>query len=100
MVNEIILDKTAIKLDQYKEDIDNGLITVSIVFQVTSEDYHDIATLLYKGTFDINVPDRNLTFKGTIKQYYTSITNLYEKGQVGEYSLILQEIKRPERGQK
>ncbi|WP_258311692.1 YkvR family protein [Terrilactibacillus laevilacticus] len=36
----------------------------------------------------------------TIKQYYTSITNLYEKGQVGEYSLILQEIKRPERGQK
>ncbi|MFD2617567.1 DUF3219 family protein [Terrilactibacillus laevilacticus] len=68
MVNEIILDKTAIKLDQYKEDIDNGLITVSIVFQVTSEDYHDIATLLYKGAFDVNVPDRNLTFKEVVQK--------------------------------
>ncbi|MTT31342.1 DUF3219 family protein [Terrilactibacillus sp. BCM23-1] len=68
MVNEIILDKTAIKLDEYKEDIDNGLINVSIVFQVTSEDYHDIATLLYKGTFDVKVPDRNLTFKEVVQK--------------------------------
>ncbi|MTT31343.1 DUF3219 family protein [Terrilactibacillus sp. BCM23-1] len=41
----------------------------------------------------------NTYLKCTIKQYYTSITNLYEKGHVGEYSLTLQEIKRPERGQ-
>ena len=90
-VNEIILDNTLIKVNHYEQEIINGLHQISIVFNVTSEEYHDIATLLYKGTFEVTIPDLVLFFRGTINKYSTSITNLYEKGQVGEYKLSLLE---------
>ena len=45
--------------------------------------------LLYQETSDVEVPDMNLQFTGVIQQYSTSITNLYEKNQVGDYSLTL-----------
>ena len=92
-IKEIILDNTLIKVSQYTEEKVNGLHQISIVFDVTSEEYHDIATLLYKGTFEVTIPDSLLFFKGTITNYSTSITNLYEKGQVGEYKLSLLETK-------
>lgn len=92
MVKEIILDNRLIKVNHYEQETINGLHQISIVFDVTSEDYHDIATLLYKGTFEVTVPDAVLFFRGTIRNYSTSITNLYEQGQVGEYKLTLLEM--------
>lgn len=91
-VKEIILDGTVIKVNHYNREKVNDLHLISIVFYVTSEEYHDIAVLLYKGTFDVKVPKQDLSFKGSIHQYSTSITNLYEKGQVGEYKLSLLEV--------
>lgn len=91
VVNKIILNDTAIRLESYKEAQEDGLIKVWIEFKVTSEDYHDITSLLYKGKFDVNVPEKGLSFKGEIQEYATSITNLYEKGQVGDFRLCLRQ---------
>ncbi|MDM5332196.1 DUF3219 family protein [Ureibacillus composti] len=94
MVKEIVLNDTVIQLENYKEETVNDLRKVVLDFKVTSEDYHDIAVLLYEGTFDVKVPDRNLSFRGTIQQYSTSITNLYDKGEVGDYHVCLLEVKQ------
>jgi len=91
LIKELILNDTVIKLDHYEEEQINNLYRIKVTFKVTSSDYHDIATLLYKGTFDVKIPERNLTFRGAIQQYSTSVTNLYEKDQVGEYKLSLLE---------
>ncbi|WP_251550570.1 DUF3219 family protein [Neobacillus muris] len=93
MVNKMILNDTEIEIYQYEEEKVNGLQMISVHFKVTSEQYHDITTLLYKGTYQVKIPDRNLSFTGTIRQYFTSFTNLYEKGQVGDFSLSLIEVK-------
>lgn len=92
MVNEIILNETTIKVYKYKEEIEGHLHRISVEFNVTSEDYHDITTLLYNGTFDVKVPERDLSFRASIQQYSTSFTNLYIKGQVGEFKLTLLEV--------
>lgn len=94
MVNEIILNDSLIKVHSFEDRIVNNSHEISVRFKVTSEEYHDIATLLYQGTFNVKVPERGLAFKGTIQQYSTSITNLYEKGQVGDYSVTLREVKK------
>ncbi|MDN4493539.1 DUF3219 family protein [Ureibacillus aquaedulcis] len=93
MVKEIILNDTVIPIEKYEETTVNGLHNIIIDFKVASEDYHDIAVLLYEGTFQITVPVKDLSFKGSIIQYSTSITNLYEKGQIGDYHVSLQEVK-------
>lgn len=93
MVKEIILDDTFIKVHRYESKKVNDLYLVSVDFNVTSEEYHDIAVLLYKGMFNVKVPAQDLSFKGSIHQYSTSITNLYEKGKVGEYKLSLLEMR-------
>lgn len=94
LVKEIILNDTHIQLDSYNEEKENGLHKISVQFKVTSDEYHDITTLLYKGTFEVKVPERALAFRGTIQQYSTSVTNLYEKGQVGDFKLCLLEVKK------
>ncbi|MFS0876384.1 DUF3219 family protein [Solibacillus isronensis] len=93
MVSKIILDDRVILLNSYEEEKVNGNYKVSVIFDVTSEDYHDIATLLYNGTFDVKIPEEDIMFRGTIYNYSTSITNLYEKDQVGQYKLTLVEEK-------
>jgi len=93
LVKEIKLNNTVIPLVNYEEELVGDLHKILIEFKVTSEDYHKIAVLLYEGTFDITVEEKNLVFKGTIQQYSTSITNLYEKGQVGDYKVSLLEVK-------
>lgn len=93
LVKEIVLNETAIQLDSYREEIVNGLHKISITFPVTHEDYHDVTTLLYKGNFDVKVPENNLSFKASIQQYFTDVTNLYEKGQIGQFQLTLLEVK-------
>ena len=97
MVNEIKLNDTVIQLEKYEEQTVNGLHNIIIDFKVTSEDYHQIAVLLYEGTFNVSIPDRNKNFVGAIQQYSTSITNLYEKGQVGDYHVALLEVKNVEK---
>jgi Protein of unknown function (DUF3219) len=93
LVQEILLNDTVIKVTQYREEKVDGLHKISIHFEVTSEDYHDVTTLLYKGTFNVHVPEKSLIFRGTIQEYSTSITNLYDKGQVGDFTLSLLEVK-------
>ncbi len=93
MVSKIILDDRVIHLNSYEEENVNGHYKVSVIFDVTSEEYHDIATLLYNGTFDVKIPEKDRMFRGTIYNYSTSITNLYEKDQVGQYKLTLVEEK-------
>ncbi|WP_456363039.1 DUF3219 family protein [Priestia aryabhattai] len=92
MVQEIVLNDTPIQIYSYEQEIVKGKTKVSVDFKVTSEEYHDITTLLYKSTFHVNVPEEDLDFQGTIHQYSTSFTNLYEKGQVGDFSLSLIEV--------
>ena len=89
----MILNDRVIQLTSYEEEKVNGLYKISVVFNVTSEEYHDITTLLYLGTFDVKIPENDLRFRGTIHNYSTSITNLYIKDQVGEYKLTLLEEK-------
>jgi hypothetical protein len=91
LVHELILNDTVIKLDHYEEEQVNHLYSVTVTFKVTSTNYHDITTLLYKGTFDVKIPERQLAFRGAIQQYSTSVTNLYEQDQVGEFKLSLLE---------
>ncbi len=93
LIKEIILYDSVIHIENYKEETENGLLKILIDFKVNSEEYHNITTLLYKGIFDVKVPEKELAFRGKIQQYSTSITNLYEKGQVGEFQLSLLEVK-------
>ena len=86
------LNGTLIDLRSYEEEKINGLYKISVDFNVTSEEYHDIATLLYSGTFDVKIPERDVTFRGTIYNYSTSLTDLYVKGQIGQYKLTLMEV--------
>lgn len=92
MVQEILLNGTKINVTHFEEKENKNGIWISVTFNVTSEEYHDITTLLYEGTFDVKVPEKQMEFRGTIQEYSTSITNLYEKGQVGEYKLTLKEV--------
>ncbi|MED4935751.1 YkvR family protein [Heyndrickxia coagulans] len=96
MVSYIVLNKRKIDVERYREEDVQGLKQIVADFKVTSEDYHDIATLLYQKKFDVEVPEQGLAFKGAIREYSTSITNLYEKGRVGDYHLALLEVKEGE----
>ncbi|WP_226526923.1 DUF3219 family protein [Metabacillus niabensis] len=87
MVNEVYLNDTPISITKYEEKSVNNLIQLSVEFLVTSDDYHDITTLLYKNTFDVKIPERNITFHGVINNYSTSLTNLYKENQVSKFSL-------------
>lgn len=93
MVKEILLNDISIPIVHYQEEIENGLHKILVEFKVASEDYHDITTLLYQGAFDVKVPETDRSFRGKIQQYSTSITNLYERGQVGDFKLCLLEVK-------
>ncbi|MFD1864460.1 DUF3219 family protein [Planococcus chinensis] len=60
-------------------------------FKVTSEDYHDVAVLLYEMEFHVRVPEKNLDFQAAITNYSTSVTNLYLGNEVADYHLELTE---------
>lgn len=65
--------------------------TVAFDFKVTHEEYHDVATLLYKGTFRVRIPSIGFEQDADIHNYSTSLDNLYEEGAVGDYHLELAE---------
>ncbi|MBO0587962.1 DUF3219 family protein [Sporosarcina sp. E16_8] len=92
MTSKIFLNDRVIYIGRYEEEIVNGLYKVSVDFNVTSDDYHDMTTLLYSGIFDVKIPERNLLFRGSIHNYSTSITNLYVKDQIGQFKLTLIEV--------
>lgn len=52
-----------IDLEEYEETEKNGLMKVFLHFKVSHENYHDITTLLYKRTFDVEIPEKGFTFK-------------------------------------
>ncbi|WP_226035300.1 DUF3219 family protein [Aquibacillus saliphilus] len=94
MVKEIILNDRMIPVTNYQESVEDELVMISVDFKVSHEEYHEITTLLYKGSFDVNVPEKNVSFFATIQNYFTSITNLYQEGEVGDFHLSLVEMKR------
>lgn len=92
MVSQILLNDTSIRVESYDESVNEGLKHICVDFKVTSDDYHTMTTLLYEGTFCVKVPEKRLAFTGTIQEYSTSITNLYEKDKVGDFKLCLKEV--------
>jgi hypothetical protein len=92
LVKEIVLDGFPIEIRKFEHSREHGLRIVSVEFPVTSERYHDVTTLLYKGEFDINISGYP-SFRGKVVEYSTSVTNLYESGQVGQFKLALLEVK-------
>lgn len=94
MVTEIYLNDYKLNVTDYHEEHKNELLLLKVDFKVTSEDYHDVTTLLYEGNFDLKIPVRNIECRVTIEGYSTSVTNLYEKDQVGDFALTLREISK------
>lgn len=93
MVDGIVLDGHPIVISHFEMDNTCGSRRISVHFPVTSEDYHDVTTLLYKGKFDVQIPAKEAAFRGKIVEYSTSVTNLYESGQVGTFKVVLLEVK-------
>ncbi|WP_245541929.1 DUF3219 family protein [Salinicoccus albus] len=91
-MEKITLNNQEIELKEFQQTEENGRIVVSVVFDVTSEEYHDVSVLLYEEKFDIEVPGKDMKFKGVISQFSTSIDNLYEEDNVGEYRVTFTEI--------
>jgi len=90
MKQKIVINGYAIEVfDLTKTIVQKEKLKVSFVFEVTSEDYHDVTTLLYKNDFMVKVPDEDLEFPAVITNYSTSITNLYEQGAVGTFKVEL-----------
>lgn len=91
MTDTIRLNNREIEVKTYEERrADN--IEIQVTFDVTSGEYSELTGLLYEGTFDVVVPDRNLDFRAEIINYFSDLTNLYEANQVAEYNLTLKEV--------
>lgn len=90
MTTEIRLNDRKFDAVTFEQETDPTKIRFD--FKVTSEEYHDVAVLLYEMEFQIRVPDRELVFTGRITNYITSRTNLYEPGNVADYHLELTEV--------
>jgi hypothetical protein len=95
MVQQVFLNDVPISItDFYEEEVHDNITgkklrKISFNFKVTSEEYHDITTLLYKMNFQVKIPVINIEFPATIHSYSTSITNLYKENQVGDFKLEL-----------
>ncbi|WP_225344212.1 MULTISPECIES: DUF3219 family protein [Bacillaceae] len=87
-INDRTLHVKNLTKDVIQKDGKEALL-VSFEFQVKSEDYHEITTLLYKNDFRVEIPEAELDFQAVIYNYSTSITNLYEENKVGEFRLQL-----------
>lgn len=98
MVGEILLDDVPITITDFQEEniidntTENYLRIIRFNFKVTSEEYHQITTLLYRMNFNVKIPEKNLEFPATIYSYSTSITNLYKENEVADYKLSLIEL--------
>ncbi|MFD1850925.1 DUF3219 family protein [Oceanobacillus bengalensis] len=93
MEQKVIIDDVEIDALTFSNEVSTvegkNLHKITFTFKVTSEEYHDITSLLYKNDFSVSVPKENLVFNGTIQNYTTSVTNLYEENKVGDFQLTL-----------
>lgn len=93
MVSTVYLNEIPIHVISYHDEfIEKSGVRVRKIafeFEVTSEKYHEITTLLYGMNFHVKIPERGWIGEATISNYYTSFTNLYEKNQTGIYHLEL-----------
>lgn len=88
----IVLDDLTLEVKELKRDEEEG--TVYIEFDVSSEDYHNLSEHLYKEKFLVRLPgNNNEEFNAKIINYSTSLDNLYEEDNVGEYHITLKEEK-------
>lgn len=99
MEMNIWIDEKQIKAYDFKDErihvssMKHDATKISFSFKVSSEEYHDIAVLLYKNNFQVKVPERKLDFSATIHNYSTDRTDLYKTEQVAVYYLEL--IEKP-----
>jgi len=93
MSQTVIINDYSINADNLHIDTVSGKTgdkqKVSLDFQVSHKDYHDITTLLYTNDFIVKIPAENIEFPAMIHSYSTSITNLYEENAVGDFKLEL-----------
>ncbi|TWT04331.1 DUF3219 family protein [Planococcus sp. CPCC 101016] len=95
METTLWINDTEIHAYNFKEELVKELNSekekrkISFDFKVTSEEYHDIAVLLYEMHFRIRVPAKKVEFDASISNYSTSITDLYKPNQVADYYLEL-----------
>lgn len=90
ILNDFPIEVSQLTIDQQEEHGRNRTLIV-MEFQVTSEDYHDITVLLYENDFSVKIPEESIEIEATIRNYSTSITDLYQKGNVGDFKLTLLE---------
>lgn len=92
------IDDKEIKAYDFKEELmkasaaEGNIKKISFSFKVSSEEYHDVAVLLYKNNFQVRVPELDLEFPATIHNYSTDRTDLYKPEQVADYYLELTEM--------
>ncbi|PJY98896.1 hypothetical protein CPT06_20160 [Bacillus vallismortis] len=84
-LNDVTLEMDAFKVESEPKR------KIAFTLNVTSETYHDITVLLYEKTFNFEIPDESLAFRGDIANYSTSLTNLYEAGSVSEFYIEITE---------
>jgi hypothetical protein len=98
MVNEVILNDFVIKVTNFKKDTvrnktDKNLKVISFEFKVRGgNEYHDVTSHLYKTTFDVKVPEKDLVFRGTINNYSTSRTDFTDEDSIADFKLELIEV--------
>lgn len=88
-MTQLLINDYNIHVEKYQIDERASKTFLSVDFKVTHEQYHDITTLLYKNDFKIKLPSENLEFDAVIQTFWTSFTNLYEEGTVGDFHLEL-----------
>lgn len=62
------LNNVTLEMAAYQEESEPKR-KIAFTLNVTSETYHDIAVLLYEKTFNVEVPERGLAFRGEMTNY-------------------------------
>ncbi|ANF96831.1 DUF3219 family protein [Paenibacillus bovis] len=63
---------------------------ISFDFVITGgQEYHDVTTLLYHPTVEVQVPDRQLQFQAAVHNYFTSVPRLEKDSDTVDVHLEL-----------
>ena len=94
ILNDFVLNVTDFKDGTVKTKTEEYLKTISFNFKVRGgNEYHEVTSHLYNTTFDVKIPERDLTFRGTISNYFTSRNDFTDENSVADFSLELTEVK-------
>jgi len=91
MINEVWLNDKEFVVRHFQEKEEQEKRYITFEFDVTSEAYHDVTTLLYKNKFYVRIPAKKESFVAVIHTYFTSVTNLYKENKIGTFTLTLAE---------